>query len=42
MYHGETEPLVAYYEERGLLGRVDGAGGVDAVTDGIHAALEGG
>ena len=26
VYHGETEPLVEYYEERGLLRRVDGDG----------------
>ena len=31
-----------YYDERGLLRRVDGEGGVDAVTDGIQAALDGG
>ncbi len=42
VYHGETEPLVQYYDERGLLRRVDGEGDVDAVADGIHAALEAG
>jgi adenylate kinase len=39
VYHRETEPLVAYYDERGLLRRVDGARGVDAVAAGIRAAL---
>jgi adenylate kinase len=40
VYHGETEPLVRYYDERGLLRRVDGARGVDDVHDDIRAALE--
>jgi adenylate kinase len=31
VYHEETAPLVGYYEERGLLRRVDGAGDPDAV-----------
>ena len=34
VYHDETEPLVAYYEERGLLLRVDGAGTPDDVNAG--------
>jgi adenylate kinase len=41
VYHRETEPLVAYYDERGLLRRVDGAGDPDAVAAGVRAALEG-
>jgi adenylate kinase len=40
VYHGETEPLVRYYDERGLLRRVDGARNVDEVHDAIRAALE--
>ena len=40
VYHRETEPLVAYYEERGLLRRVDGARDADAVEAGIRAAIE--
>jgi adenylate kinase len=40
VYHGETEPLVQYYDARGLLRRVDGAGDVDAVSAGIRAALD--
>jgi adenylate kinase len=39
VYHHETEPLVAYYNERGLLRRVDGVQDADAVEAGIHAAL---
>ena len=40
VYHEQTEPLVAYYDERGLLRRVDGEGGVDDVQSAIRAALE--
>ena len=39
VYHRETEPLVDYYSERGLLRRVDGAQDADAVEAGIRAAL---
>lgn len=40
VYHDQTEPLVAYYEERGLLLRVDGAGTPDDVNLAIRQALE--
>jgi adenylate kinase len=39
VYHRETEPLVDYYEERGLLRRVDGAQKPDAVHDDVRTAL---
>jgi len=39
VYHRETEPLVAYYDERGLLRRVDGGRDADAVEAAIRAAL---
>jgi adenylate kinase len=39
IYHGDTEPLVAYYDERGLLRRVDGARDPDAVAAAIRDAL---
>jgi adenylate kinase len=39
VYHRETEPLVAYYSERGLLHRVDGEGDADAVSERIRAEL---
>jgi adenylate kinase len=39
VYHRETEPLVEYYESRGLLRRVDGAQDVDAVYADVLAAL---
>jgi adenylate kinase len=40
VYHHETEPLVAYYDERGLLRRVDGAQDADAVHEAVRAAVE--
>ena len=40
VYHEETEPLVSYYDERGLLRKVDGARDVEAVHDDIRAALD--
>jgi adenylate kinase len=39
VYHDTTEPLIAYYRERGLLRRVDGAQDEDAVAAEISAAL---
>jgi adenylate kinase len=38
-YAAKTEPLIAYYEERGLLKRVDGSLAPDEVGDRIRALL---
>ncbi len=38
-YHEKTEPLVAYYDEKGILRRVDGALAPDEVNDRIRALL---
>ncbi|MGH2953943.1 MAG: adenylate kinase [Solirubrobacterales bacterium] len=38
-YHSKTEPLVSYYEGRGLLKRVDGSLAPDEVGDRIRALL---
>jgi adenylate kinase len=38
-YHSKTEPLVAYYESRGLLKRVDGSLPPNEVGDRIRALL---
>jgi adenylate kinase len=38
-YHEKTEPLVAYYEESGILRRVDGLPPPDEVSDRIRALL---
>ena len=40
VYHRETEPLVEYYSERGLLRRVDGEGDAGAVNAEVRAALD--
>src|SRR4051812_33306142 len=39
VYHHETEPLIAYYDARGLLQRVDGDGDADAVAVEISRAV---
>lgn len=39
VYEASTAPLVRYYEQRGILVRVDGTGPVDDVTERIEAAL---
>jgi adenylate kinase len=41
VYHQETEPLVAYYDQRGLLRRVDGAGEPDAVYQQVRRSAQG-
>ena len=38
-YREKTEPLIEYYEERGLLRRIDGSRPADAVSDQIRATL---
>lgn len=40
IYFEQTEPLLAYYEARGLLQRVDGDQQIDAVTEAIVAAIQ--
>jgi adenylate kinase len=41
VYHGEIDPLVAYYDELGVLRRVDGAGDPDAVYAQVRRSAEG-
>jgi adenylate kinase len=38
-YHGETEPVLPFYEGKGILKRVDGVGSLDEVTARLQAAL---
>ncbi len=38
-YHSETEPILPFYERKGILRRVDGDGSPDAVNGRIAAAL---
>jgi adenylate kinase len=40
-YHGETAPVIPFYEDKGVLVRVDGVGAPDEVTARITAALAG-
>lgn len=40
VYEENTAPLVDFYEDRGILLRVDGTGSVDEVTERIEAGLE--
>ncbi|MBA3396144.1 MAG: adenylate kinase [Deltaproteobacteria bacterium] len=38
-YHSETAPIVPFYEEKGILKRVDGVGDPDTITQRLTAAL---
>ncbi len=38
-YHAETEPILPFYEGKGILRRVDGVGTLDEVTRRIETAL---
>ena len=40
VYAENTEPLIEFYAERGILLRVDGLGAVDEVTERIEAGLD--
>lgn len=40
VYHAQTEPLLAYYDGRGILHRVDARGEVDAVYAAIRAIVD--
>lgn len=39
LYHDQTEPLKAHYQEQGLLREIDGIGSTDEVFDRIVAAI---
>jgi adenylate kinase len=38
-YHAQTEPIIAYYAERGLVERIDGMRSIESVTDEVRKAL---
>lgn len=40
LYHHDTEPLLRYYQERGILFRVNGEQDIDAVEREVRAALK--
>lgn len=39
VYHRETEPLIKYYEEKGLLKRIDGDQGPEKNAEAFLAAM---
>ena len=39
-YHEQTAPIIPHYEAGGRFARIDGSGGIDAITADIVAALE--
>lgn len=41
VYHAQTAPLIAYYERRGLLRRVDGSGAADEVRRRVAEVVAG-
>ena len=42
VYHHETEPLIEYFKEKGLLESVDGSGTIEEVTSRIKGVLKSG
>jgi adenylate kinase len=39
-YHAQTAPLIAYYEKRGVLSRVDGMGSITAIAAELGAIVD--
>ena len=39
-YHSETAPIVPFYQDKGILRRVDGVGNPDEITERIKSALK--
>lgn len=40
IYHHETEPLIAEFDKRGIVHRIDGMGSIDAVWKRVQDAIE--
>ena len=40
VYHGQTAPILPYYENKGMLETVDGMASIDEVTKQIKAILD--
>jgi len=40
VYREQTEPLIAFYDERGLVTRVDGEGTIEEIAERMHAAVQ--
>ncbi len=41
VYHEQTEPIIAYYEKKGVLHRIDGMGSIDEIFNRIVQVLGG-
>jgi adenylate kinase len=39
-YHSDTSPIIPYYEQKGILKRIDGVGDPDTITQRLVAALK--
>ncbi len=39
-YHRDTEPVINYYEDRGLVRRIEGVGGQNQISDRIHEVID--
>lgn len=39
-YHAKTEPIIAFYKEKGVYREINGKGTIDEVFDKIHAVME--
>jgi len=39
-YHEQTSPLIGYFEDEGILARIDGVGSMEAIARRIDAALD--
>jgi adenylate kinase len=39
VYHGQTEPLISYYDQQGVMRRIDGTRSPDEVHDHIRAVI---
>lgn len=39
-YHAQTKPIIAFYDERGLVRRVDGMGAIDEVTERVQSVID--
>ena len=40
-YHAQTAPLIAYYEGKGALQRVDAMGDIDAIACALSSIVQG-
>ncbi|MEL6296480.1 MAG: adenylate kinase [Pseudomonadota bacterium] len=38
-YHGQTAPLIAYYDDRGALSRVDAMGAIDDIAEALSGVI---